>query len=160
MIQPDDDDHTLDQYIYHADLIDETVARWRRGEIDTVTKRKIIADENRRYYGTERKSPVTGELITRMPHRYELPGVLADAVGVPIETMEAALAARRQASVLYRQVLDDGGTREVALMADRDGIDSYEDIIASARGRNPAATREAIEAAFAAAGVSQEASTA
>jgi len=158
VIQPDDDDHTFDQYVYHANLLDNAVARWRLGEIDTVAKRKIIADENRRYYGGNRKSPVTGESLTRMPRRYELPSVLADALGVPVEAMEAALAQRRQGSVLYRQVLDDGGTREVALMADRDGIDAYEDIIATARGSDRVATREAIEAAFAAAGVDREVS--
>lgn len=131
MSQRDDDDHTEDQYHYHMSVIDDAIARWRKDEISTVRKRQIIADENKRYYGGDRKSPVTGEYISRTPRPYELPGVLAAAFGVPEEAMTSALYERRRASAEYRRILDDGGSLEEARAASAEGERIYLQILAA-----------------------------
>jgi len=65
--QPDDDQHTIDQYHDHMSAISAVVSRWRNGEISAYTKRRAIAEENRRYYEGARRSPLNGEYISSMP---------------------------------------------------------------------------------------------
>lgn len=48
----------------HLAAIDKIVQRWLDGEISTAEKREQIARENSFWYGRERKSPATGELLT------------------------------------------------------------------------------------------------
>ncbi len=90
MTQRDDDEHTADQYAYHMTAISDILQRWRDGDLATYEKRKAIADENRYYYGDRAEPP-----LTRLGRRYELPGVLAEAAGVPEDVMVIALNARR-----------------------------------------------------------------
>lgn len=135
MSQRDDDQHTADQYGYHMTVIDDTATRWRAGKIDTPIKRKLIADENQRYYGGPHKSQATGDDTTRSRFRYDLPGVLAAASGIPLDVMSAALAARRAGTVGYRNILDDGGSHDLARTVSDEGVQAYHDILATGFGR-------------------------
>jgi uncharacterized protein YbaP (TraB family) len=133
--QPEDDQHTLDQYHDHMATISAAINRWRNGEISTFTKRQAITEENRRYYGGQRKSPVTGEQLTSMPRSDDVANTLADAAGLPVEVMSTALRARRRASVMAQQLLDDGGTNEAARTLVAEGMQAFLDITGTGRTR-------------------------
>ena len=90
MTQRDDDQHTADEYAWHMNAISDVLQRWRDGDLTTYEKRKAIAGENRYYYA-DRADP----WMLRLGRRYELPGVLAEAAGVPEDVMVIALNARR-----------------------------------------------------------------
>ena len=131
--QPDDDDHTLDQYEFHMNAISDIAHRWREGQITTFAKRQEIASENRRYYGGDRQSPATGEKITAQPRSSDLANTLADARGIQVEAMTAALRARRAASVEAQRITDEGGSRDAALVVLEDGFQAFMDITGAAR---------------------------
>jgi hypothetical protein len=131
--QPDDDDHTLDQFEFHMNAISDITHRWREGQITTFTKRADIANENRRYHGGERKSPVSGEKITSQPRSGDLANTLADAAGIQVQAMASALRARRAASVEAQRILDEGGSRDAALVVLADGFQAFTDITGAAR---------------------------
>lgn len=48
----------------HLAAIEKITARWHSGEISTAEKRELIAKENTFWYGRERRSRATGELLT------------------------------------------------------------------------------------------------
>lgn len=48
----------------HLAAITQIVDRWQSGELSTAQKREAIARENAFWYGRERKSPATGEVLT------------------------------------------------------------------------------------------------
>ena len=50
--QPADDGHAPDQWDWHIKTIDSIIDRWRAGSLNTAGKRRAIADENQRYYGS------------------------------------------------------------------------------------------------------------
>jgi hypothetical protein len=130
--QPDDDDHTWDQFEYHMNAIGDITAQWRSGQISAFTKRQSIAEENRRYYCGDRKSPVTGERLTGQPRSESAAGVLADAAGIQVSAMNSALRARRAASVLAQQISDSGGTAAAAREAALEGVEAFRDIVGTA----------------------------
>jgi hypothetical protein len=130
--QPDDDDHTLDQFEFHMNAISEITHRWRSGQIATFAKRQEIAAENKRYYGGDRKSPVTAEKITAQPRSDAVAGVLADAAGIQVSAMTSALRARRAASVLAQRISDDGGPAAAAREAAAEGAEAFRDIVGTA----------------------------
>ena len=131
--QPDDDSHTFDQYEFHMNAISDITARWRSGQITAFAKREGIAQENRRYYGGDRQSPVTGEKITAMPRSGDLVNTLADAAGIQIGAMASALRARRAASAEAQRITDEGGSRDAALVVLADGSQAFMDITGAAR---------------------------
>jgi hypothetical protein len=130
--QPDDDDHTWDQFEYHMNALGDITAQWRNGQISASVKRQNIADENRRYYGGDRKSPVTGERLTAQPRSESAAAVLADAAGIPVTAMNSALRARRNASVEAQRITDEGGSRDAALVVLADGVQAFMDICGTA----------------------------
>jgi hypothetical protein len=133
MSQHEDDQHTEDQYRWHMSVIEDAIAKWRQDEITASRKRQLITEENKRYYGGDRKSPVTGENISRTPRPYELPGVLASAYGIPEEAMANALYERRSANVEYRRILDeDPADHEMAYAAYAAGLVVYQEILSTA----------------------------
>jgi hypothetical protein len=48
----------------HLAAITKIVDRWMSGEFSTAQKREQIAAENAFWYGREKRSPATGELLT------------------------------------------------------------------------------------------------
>lgn len=48
----------------HLAAIAQIVSRWESGEISTAEKREQIAQENAFWYGREKRSSATGELLT------------------------------------------------------------------------------------------------
>jgi hypothetical protein len=112
--QPDDDQHTIDQYYDHTAAISDALRRCQSGALSTYGKRKAIATENQRYYGPKRKSPVTGETLTAVAPTPDVASVLCDATGVPHQSMSAALKALRTAYATARAAIDDGATNEAA----------------------------------------------
>lgn len=48
----------------HLAAIQKITDRWLDGEISTAQKREQIAQENAFWYGREKRSPATGELLT------------------------------------------------------------------------------------------------
>jgi hypothetical protein len=131
--QPDDDDHTLDQFEFHMNAISDITHRWRDGQITTFEKRRDIAAENRRYHGGDRQSPITGEKITAQPRSGDLANTLADAAGIQVQAMASALRARRAASVEAQRMTDEGGSRDAALVVLADGVQAFADITGAAR---------------------------
>ena len=131
--QADDDQHTADQYEFHMDAIGSVIARWRAGDISAAGKRQQIAEENARYYGPGRRSPVNGELLTAARSgAADLVPTLADAAGIPAGAMASALRARRHASATARSMLDHGKDQAAAAAVEAEGVQAYADIIASA----------------------------
>jgi hypothetical protein len=135
--QPDDDQHTADQYHDHAATISDAIRRWQNGTLNTFGKRRAIANENQRYYGGTRKSPNTGEVLTSMTQTPDVAAVLADASGIAYECQSAALKALRKAHVLARQALDrqaldDGAVNEVAATIRTEGWGEFRDLVGTA----------------------------
>lgn len=131
--QADDDQHTIDQYHDHLAAINAAVRRWRGGEITSHVKRKLIADENKRYYGGSRKSPNNGEQLTAMPQTPDNAAVLSDSSGNPYPTMARALKALRDGYVTGRQALDDGATTQAGATIRDDGWARFREAIGAAR---------------------------
>lgn len=130
--QPDDDQHTADQYHDHAATISDAVRRWQNGTLNTFGKRRAIANENQRYYGGTRKSPNTGEVLTSMTQTPDVAAVLADASGIAYERQAAALKALRRAYVLARQAIDDGAVNETAATIRAEGWGEFRDLSGTA----------------------------
>jgi hypothetical protein len=55
---------TIDERKAHMAAIQKILTRWESGEISTAQKREQIAAENAFWYGREKRSPATGELLT------------------------------------------------------------------------------------------------
>lgn len=132
--QPEYDQHTDDQYHDHMRRIADIIAQWRKDEIGTVRKRKLIADENKAYYRGDFKSPVTGESLTK-PSRGPNPvPMLAEAAGVPEEAMSAALGVRRRAN--WEAAHNDDAPLDELREIIASGLRGYHDIL-KAGGHTP-----------------------
>jgi hypothetical protein len=55
---------TSDERKAHLAAIARIISRWETGEIGTSEKRQLIAQENAFWYGREKRSSATGELLT------------------------------------------------------------------------------------------------
>jgi len=63
----DNDKHTADQWHDHLARLRRILGKFMNNEISAGEKRAAIAAENAEYYGTDFKSPATGELLTKAP---------------------------------------------------------------------------------------------
>ena len=123
----DDDQHSEDQYYDHMARLDSIRRAFTSGEIGASTKRRYIAEENHAYYGDEKmRSTGTGELLCKVPRiRSEMPGIIADSTGVPVEAARIALDRRRdlyrqaaaaETGIEARQLLEDGAAAFIQIL--------------------------------------------
>lgn len=59
-----DRERTSGEQAAHLAAIQQIVDRWMSGELSLAEKREAIARENRFYHQRDRRSPVTGEMLT------------------------------------------------------------------------------------------------